>query len=73
MEATVIIDREAETVTVRGDGMSDVLYRRTITDKSTGEVIVRDVVRETVETSDVRVELDRMCKIEAEKNADSPA
>lgn len=34
-----------KSVTVDDSGNADVLYERTITDKDTGEVVVKDVVR----------------------------
>ena len=62
MEATVIIEKEVESATLRGDGFTDVLYRRTITDKATGEVLVRDVVSETVENGSVVEEIEKLSK-----------
>ena len=56
----VTIEKTATSVTVRDDGMSDVLYSRVITDVDTGDVIVRDVVRETVETAKVFDELESL-------------
>jgi len=72
MEVTVIIEKEAESATVRSDGLTDVLSRRTITDKATGEVIVCDVVRETVETHEIASEIERLRKTRPE-DANSPA
>lgn len=62
MEMTVIIEKEPESATIRGDGYTDLLYRRVITDKATGEVLVRDVVSEIVESAKVAEELARMCQ-----------
>ena len=46
-DATVTIELYVQSVTISDDATADILYNRTITDKSDGTVIVRDVVRET--------------------------
>lgn len=60
MEMTVIIEKEPESATIRGDGYTDLLYRRVITDKATGEVVVRDVVSELVQTELVAEEIAKL-------------
>lgn len=57
---TVTVERTAESATVRNDGLTDILYRRVITDTASGEVIVRDVVRELVETELVAEEIAKL-------------
>ena len=57
---TVTVERTAESATVRNDGLTDILYRRVITDTASGEVIVRDVVRELVETGLVAEEIAKL-------------
>ena len=65
----VTIEKTATSVTVRDDGMSDVMYSRVITDVETGDVVVRDVVRETVETAKVFGELESLKAIEPSSDA----
>ena len=65
----VTIEKTATSVTVRDDGMSDVLYSRVITDVATGGAIVRDVVRETVETAKVVGELESLKAIKPSSDA----
>ena len=57
---TVAVEKTVESATVRNDGFTDVLYRRVITDTESGEVIVRDVVRELVETELVAEEIAKL-------------
>ena len=47
-EVTVIEEMVAESVTVTADGMADILYKRTLTNTATGEILVNDVVRESM-------------------------
>ena len=68
-QVTVSIEKTATSVTVRDDGTSDVMYARLITDVDTGDVIVRDVVRETVETATVISELESLKAIEPSSDA----
>jgi len=65
----VTIEKTATSVTVRDDGMSDVLYSRVITDADSGQVIVRDVVRETTETATVVGALEALKAIEPNSDA----
>lgn len=65
----VTIENTATSVTVRDDGMSDVMYSRVITDVDSGQVIVRDVVRETVETAKVVGELESLKAIKPSSDA----
>jgi len=67
MATNVTIEKEATSVTVRDDGMSDIMYRRVITDVDSGQVIVRDVVRETVETAAVLADIEALAAIVPEK------
>lgn len=66
---SVTIEKIATSVTVRDDGMSDVMYTRVITDADSGQVIVRDVVRETVETETVASELESLKVIKPSSDA----
>ena len=59
---TVAVEKTVESATVRNDGFTDVLYRRVITDTESGEVIVRDVVRELLESAAVAEEIVRLSK-----------
>lgn len=59
---TVTIEKTVESATVRSDGFTDVLYRRVITDAASGEVIVRDVVRELLESAAVAEEIVSLSK-----------
>lgn len=59
---TVTIEKTAESATVRGDGMTDILYRRVIRNAESSEVIVRDVVRELAETARVAEEIAALSK-----------
>jgi hypothetical protein len=68
-QVNVTIEKTATSVTVRDDGMSDVMYSRVITDVDSGQVIVRDVVRETVETATVVSELESLKAIEPSSDA----
>jgi hypothetical protein len=68
-QVSVSIEKTATSVTVRDDGMSDVMYARLITDVDTGDVIVRDVVRETVETATVFSEIESLKAIEPSSDA----
>ena len=63
----VTIDKTATSVTVRDDGMSDVMYSRVITDVVSGQIIVRDVVRETVETEKALRDIEALSAIVPEK------
>ena len=58
----VAVEKTVESATVRNDGFTDVLYRRVITDTESGEVIVRDVVRELLESAAVAEEIVRLSK-----------
>lgn len=69
---TVTIEKTVESATVRKDGFTDILYRRVITATDSGELLVRDVVRELVETALVAGEIERLQKARPE-NADTPA
>jgi len=68
-QVTVTIEKTATSVTVRDDGMSDIMYTRLITDVDTGDVIVRDVVRETVETATVVSEIESLKATEPSSDA----
>ena len=68
-QVTVTIEKTATSVTVRDDGMSDVMYARVITGVDSGQVIVRDVVRETVETAKVFDELETLKAIKPSSDA----
>ena len=65
----VSIEKTAQSITVRDDGMSDVMYSRVITDVATGDAIVRDVIRETVETAKVVSELEALKAIKPSGDA----
>jgi len=68
-QVAVTIEKTATSVTVRDDGMSDIMYTRLITDVDTGDVIVRDVVRETVETATVVSEIESLKATEPSSDA----
>ena len=68
-QVAVTIEKTATSVTVRDDGMSDIMYTRLITDVDTGDVIVRDVVRETVETATVVSEIESLKETEPSSDA----
>ena len=59
---TVTIEKTVESATVRNDGLTDILYRRVITATDSGEVIVRDVVRELLESAAVAEEIVSLSK-----------
>ena len=50
---TVSVEMVVETVTITAEGMADTLYRRTVTDTATGDVVLRDIVRETTGIEEV--------------------
>lgn len=64
MEVTV--SKVVQSVTVRDDGMSDVLYLQTITDKASGAVIAKNVLRETVESATLKGEIEKLLKVKPE-------
>lgn len=64
---SVTVEKTATSVSVRNDGMSDIMYSRVITDVDSGQVIVRDVVRETVETAKVLKDIEALAAIEPEQ------
>ena len=66
-QMNVTIEKTATSVTVRDDGMSDILYTRVITNAETGDVIVRDVVRETAETEEALRDIEALSAIVPEK------
>ena len=49
----VSIEMVVDSVTITAEGMADTIYRRTVTDNATGDVVLRDAVRETTNISDV--------------------
>ena len=59
---TVTIEKTVESATVRNDGFTDILYRRVITATDSGEVLVRDVVRELLESAAVAEEIVSLSK-----------
>ena len=52
-QVTVTIEMVVDTVTLTAEGMADTIYRRTVTDTATGEIVLRDAVRETTKIADV--------------------
>ena len=62
----VEISKVVQSITIRDDGMSDVMYLQTITEKATGNVISRSVLRETVETATLKEEIDKLVKVKPE-------
>ena len=52
-QANVSIEMVVDTVTITAEGMADTIYRRTVTDAATGEVVSVDAVRETTKIADV--------------------
>ena len=52
-QVTVSIEMVVDTVTITAEGMADTVYRRTVTDTATGEIVLRDAVRETTKIADV--------------------
>ena len=52
-QVTVSIEMVVDTVTITAEGMADTIYRRTVTDTATGDVVLRDSVRETAKIADV--------------------
>jgi hypothetical protein len=52
-QMNVSIEMVVDTVTITADGMADTIYRRTVTDNATGDVVLRDAVRETTRIADV--------------------
>lgn len=52
-QMNVSIEMVVDTVTITAEGMADTIYRRTVTDTATGDVVLRDVVRETAPIEDV--------------------
>ena len=55
-----------QSITIRDDGMSDVMYLQTITEKATGNVISKSVLRETVETATLKEEIEKLVKVKPE-------
>ena len=62
----VEISKVVQSITIRDDGMSDVMYLQTITEKATGNVISRSVLRETVETATLKEEIEKLVKVKPE-------
>ena len=52
-QVTVSIEMVVDTVTITAEGMADTIYRRTVTDNATGDVVLRDSVRETTKIAEV--------------------
>lgn len=52
-QMNVSIEMVVDTVAITAEGMADTIYRRTVTDTATGDVVLRDVVRETTKIADV--------------------
>jgi hypothetical protein len=52
-QMNVTIEMVVDTVTITAEGMADTIYRRTVTDTATGDVVLRDAVRETTRIADV--------------------
>ena len=63
----VLIEKAVQSITIRDDGMSDVMYLQTIAEKATGDVIAKSVVRETVETSTLKAEIEKLVKVKPEQ------
>ena len=62
----VEVSKVVQSITIRDDGMSDVMYLQTITEKATGNVISKSVLRETVETATLKEEIDKLVKVKPE-------
>ena len=62
----VEVSKVVQSITIRDDGMSDVMYLQTITEKATGNVISRSVLRETVETATLKEEIEKLVKVKPE-------
>ena len=62
----VEISKVVQSITIRDDGMSDVMYLQTITEKATGNVISKSVLRETVETATLKEEIEKLVKVKPE-------
>lgn len=56
----VTVEKIAKNITIRDDGLSDVLYLRTIIDSDTNELVLRDAVRETVVSRYVFPEIEKL-------------
>ena len=52
-QMNVSVEMVVDTVTITAEGMADTIYRRTVTDNVTGDVVLRDAVRETTKIADV--------------------
>ena len=52
-QMNVSIEMVVDTVTITAEGMADTIYRRTVTDNATGDIVLRDAVRETTKIADV--------------------
>ena len=52
-QMNVSIELVVDTVTITAEGMADTIYRRTVTDNVTGDVVLRDAVRETTKIAEV--------------------
>lgn len=52
-QMNVSIEMVVDTVTITAEGMADTIYRRTVTDNATGDIVLRDSVRETTKIADV--------------------
>ena len=62
----VEVSKVVQSITIRDDGMSDVMYLQTITEKATGNVISKSVLRETVETATLKEEIEKLVKVKPE-------
>lgn len=63
----VVITKAVQSITIRDDGMSDVMYLQTIAEKATGDAIAKSVVRETVESATLKAEVEKLVKIKPEQ------
>ena len=52
-QMNVSIEMVVDTVTITAEGMADTIYRRTVTDAVTGDVVLVDAVRETTKIAEV--------------------
>jgi hypothetical protein len=52
-QMNVSIEMVVDSVAITAEGMADTIYRRTVTDTATGDVVLRDAVRETTRIADV--------------------
>ena len=52
-QMNVSIEMVVDTVTITAEGMADTIYRRTVTDTATGDVVLRDAMRETAKIAEV--------------------